>query len=493
MKRIGKYLLTAALCMGMMAVTLPVRAASVPADSGSTETGAAEGAEPGSGSEGEFGEQLTFSIDDKHRYEGMESSYQAGYLPTVENGTAVVILPLAADGEVKGNSLMVTPDLGSMEKSPFVYRNYQRTVTESAQADLDTGEVHSLYLVRLDLELTPERYNGVYPLTLNISAKDAHGQTVSQSFSTYVTITDGKSTQEPATEPPQVDEPKPESQPVVYVEKYTVTPGVVEAGTEFEIRASIKNTNKKQKLQNLVLTATTDAEGLTLLDDSNITFWEKLGKEESRELVLRYRSASSMAVGKYHVQLSISYDNKDAVTLSSSGTMDVFVTQPMRVEGTVPTIASSVNAGDTITLSFQAANLGKSAAYNVRFELDAAGLMPTGSAFIGNLESGSAGEAQMKVFVGAKNMNRDQEEEQYGQTGGTITLIYEDENGTEYTEESYFNTEIKELIISAGAEVPKEDDTKQGAWWISITAGAVVLAVLAGVFVWKKKKADREE
>lgn len=139
--------------------------------------------------------------------------------------------------------------------------------------------------------------------------------------------------------------------------------------------------------------------------------------------------------------------------------------------------------------------MGKSSAYNVRFELDAAGLIPTGSAFIGNLESGSAGEAQMKVFVGAKNMNRDlaEGEELYGQTGGTITLIYEDENGTEYKEESYFNTKINELVISAGSEVQKEEENQTSAWWISIAIGAVVLAGLAGILIWKKKKAVQEE
>lgn len=461
-------------------------------DSGSDKTQAGEG---DSGADDGPIEQLTFSIDDSHRYDAMGSSYQAGYLPAVENGIAVVILPLTADGPVRGNSVMITPELGGTEGSPFVYRNYQKTVTESVQTDLDTGEARTLYLVRLDLELSGDRYNGVYPLVLNLTAKDERGQSVSQSFTTYVTVTDGKSTDVPVTEPQAPEETKPESQPVLFVEKYTVTPGTVEAGQEFEIRAVIKNTNKKQKVQNLTLTATTDAEGLTLLDDSNITFWEKLGKEESRELVLHYRAESSIAVGKYHVQLAISYDNENAMTLSASGTMDIAVTQPMRVEGTVPTVATSVNAGDTITLSFQAANMGKSAAYNVRFELDAAGLIPTGSAFIGNLESGSAGEAQMKVFVGAKNMNRDlaEGEELYGQTGGTITLIYEDENGTEYKEESYFNTKINELVISAGSEVQKEEENQTSAWWISIAIGAVVLAGLAGILIWKKKKAVQEE
>ena len=138
----------------------------------SGEAGQPGETEPGGSGEGDaILSALTFFLDDSHRYEGMAQSYRDGYLPTVENGRAILILPLLADGEVEGDRLTVAPELGSTESSPFVYRNYQQTVTASRETPLDGGEPVELYLVRLSLELSPDRYNGVYPVGVTVTAK----------------------------------------------------------------------------------------------------------------------------------------------------------------------------------------------------------------------------------------------------------------------------------------------------------------------------------
>lgn len=41
--------------------------------------------------------------------------------------------------------------------------------------------------------MTPERTNGVYPVTVNISGYDATGTPIDCIYTIYVTITDGKS------------------------------------------------------------------------------------------------------------------------------------------------------------------------------------------------------------------------------------------------------------------------------------------------------------
>ena len=193
--------------------------------------------------------------------------------------------------------------------------------------------------------------------------------------------------------------------------------------------------------------------------------------------------------------LSMAYDNEDAVTLSSSGDLLVSLVQPMRVQGEIPIIASSVNAGDTISLNFHAVNLGRGKAYNVRFELDAPGLIPAGSAFIGNLEGGTAGTAEIKVFIGTKNMNRDLAEggELYGESSGKMTLIYEDESGNEYTEEFYFSTFLNELVVGTAESTASDTAESSGQWWISIAAGAVLLAGLSAFLIWKKRSVHEED
>lgn len=441
--------------------------------------------------EEDFG-NLTFSIDDSHRYEGMAQSYRDGYLPTVENGRAILILPLLADGEVEGDRLTVAPELGSTESSPFVYRNYQQTVTASRETPLDGGEPVELYLVRLSLELSPDRYNGVYPVGVTVTAKGAGGIPASQTFTTYVTISDGRSTEVPTEAPPAEEEPQ--SQPLLYVERYTVSPATVEAGQEFMVTAHIRNTSESQSVRNMAIQAAADSDQLTLLEDSSTTYWERLGADTTRELTLRYRAETAIPVGKYHIQLSMTFDNEDAMTLSASGDLAVTVTQPMRVEGEYPLVADSVSAGDTVSLSFQAVNMGKSAAYNVRFELEAPGLMPGGSAYIGNLEAGTAGAAEMRVFVGAKSMNSEllEGEEPYGYSSGVMTLIYEDETGNEYREEEHFTTNIQELVIGSGEVSAEPEEKGFGQWWLAVGVVALALAGL-GAAVWVRRKRAREE
>ena len=132
--------------------------------------------------------------------------------------------------------------------------------------------------------------------------------------------------------------------------------------------------------------------------------------------------------------------------------------------------------------------MGKSRAYNVRFELDAAGLVPNGLAYIGNLEAGSSGNADMKVFVGSKDMNRslDKDAERYGSTSGLITMIYEDENGNEFKEEHPFNTYIEELVIRGVAE-EEPHESGSGQWFIATGVGIAAAAGLTGWLIYHSR------
>jgi hypothetical protein len=295
-----------------------------------------------------------------------------------------------------------------------------------------------------------------------------------------VTITDGKST-EPVTKEEVIPvETKPQSQPLLYISDYTVDPEVAVAGQTFLVTAVIRNTSKTRPVRNMAIRVSTDSTELTLLEDSSTVYWERLEADTTRSLQLRLRAENSIAVGKYNIMLDMTFDNEDAVTLSASGKVPVAVTQPMELQATFPDIASNVNAGDTVALSFQALNLGKSKAYNVRFELDGAGLIPNGVAYIGNLEAGSAGSAEMKVFVGSKDMNRTLEEgmERYGQTSGVLTMVYEDENGNELREEKHFGTFVEELVVNS----PKKDEPERSGfqWWIAVVAGAAAVIAICG-------------
>ena len=429
-------------------------------------------------------ETTSLRIDDENVYDGMDKAYKNGYTPTVKNGTATIVLPLVANGAIQKNAIMVTPGLGNPSSSPFVYKNYQKTVQLGENAINGSRTTVSSFLVRFDLALSSDRINGVYPVTIDIQSMDTKGNTISQSFTCYVTITDGTNPDAETT----VEKETPVSQPKIIVSGYSVNPSPAIAGQAFTVKVTLKNISETQSVQNMMVTVSCDSKNFLLQNDSSTIYINKLDKQETAELLLTYVTDLETPAQRYNITLSIEYDNSEAVTLSSSGTVSVEVTQALRMEIEIPTIESEVNAGDTMPLTFQVMNLGRSTVYNVRVELSAPGLIPDGTAFIGNMEAGTSMTADMDVFIGTKTMTEGYEgEDKYGLTPGVITLIYEDEDGQEYIQEMEFSTTITEPVIIVSTATQEEETETAGQWWISIGIGAAVIVALITLLLLRKK------
>ncbi len=128
-------------------------------------------------------------------------------------------------------------------------------------------------------------------------------------------------------------------------------------------------------------------------------------------------------------------------------------------------------------------NMGKSTLYNVRCTLNAPGLIPQGSAYIGNMDPGTSKSGDLYVFIGTKDMtpttdaatptaeaatateevptatgeaatatgestantSAPDNSNQYGPTQGKITISYEDEYGKQYSQDIDIATTIGRL------------------------------------------------
>ena len=82
----------------------------------------------------------TLSIDTATVYEGMQTSYGQGYLPTVAEGKATILLPLL--GNTLGQRIRVTPELTA--GGPYVLGNYQFDLNKSTVTAVD-GSVHDVF------------------------------------------------------------------------------------------------------------------------------------------------------------------------------------------------------------------------------------------------------------------------------------------------------------------------------------------------------------
>ena len=439
-------------------------------------------------------------IDDANVYEGMDKAYNAGYLPQVKNGVVTLVLPLIADGDIKANQIVVTPNLGDSYSSPIQYKNYQKTfvldehlVNEEKNKDTDIEERVEAYLVCFEFPLKSDRKNETYPVSLSIQAQSASGSIIQQTYTCYFTVTDGVST-DVVTEPEisvgmTMEEETPESQPRILISKYSIDAVPVSAGEEFTATVTLRNTSETMAVQNMVVTVSCDSANFVLLNDSNTIYIDKLGAGKTMDVKIRYKTDLETPPQRYNVNLSMSYDNSDAMSLASSGSIMVEVAQVPDVELAPFNLEPEVNAGETIQMSFQVMNLGRSPIYNARVELSAPGLYPAGTGFIGNMEPGTAATTRLDVFIGMK----EDAEERYGATSGTVTLVYEDASGQEYTQEADIDTEIKALVISAPTTETEEEAESKAAsqWWISVLAGSAVIGILAIVLRKQKKQKSR--
>lgn len=421
------------------------------------------------------------TIDTKNLYDGMSKTYAQGYTPTITSGNVRIVLPLLdKSNALNGASITVTPKVYDVN-SPVLLSNRQFSVTKGISSD---------YLIDFTVPLAKDRFNGKYSVVIQVSYTSA-GAIVTQDFDIVLYIKDGK---DPNATPPPEPIIKPTSQPIVMITGHTQTPQNIEAGQEFSVAITLENTNEKKGVQNMTVTATTESPHLTLLNETNSFYYKSLAKSGELDIELKYKTSMEAPAGKYTISLHMNYDNADAQTLSSSGLVTVEISQPMRVEMEMQKMPQELNAGDTLPLSFSVMNLGRGKVYNVRVVLNAPGLLPNSSAFIGNMEAGTSGDADMNIFVGTKDMSDGYEgTDKYGYTNGVATLIYEDENGKEYTQEFELSTTINTPIINAVSDEVDIKPEKAGQWWISlIVAGALAAGVGAFLIVRKRKRQNDE-
>lgn len=430
---------------------------------------------------------VSFEIDNKNVYGGMEQAYKDGYSPTVSGNTTRIILPLISSGTVANNTVIATPNLGDPSTSPFVFNNYEKNVS-LAQHTVNSGKNKvQAYYVYFDLPLSSSRTNGSYPVEIAISGKDQSGNPFSQSFTTYVQITDGASMTEniPTDVPPQ--EEKPQSKPVLIVQSSQISPSPINAGDEFSAKVVIKNTSTKKAVQNVVFTISSESKGITLLMDSNTVYLSKLGSGKTHTLDLKYKTSSKLETGGHTINIAMSYDDDEAATSTSEGQVEFEVAQPMKLKLNISEIPPEINAGDVLPITFQAINMGRGSIYNARCELDVDGLSSSTTAFFGNIDSGTDKTLDMNVFVGT----RKQSTEQYGVTNGKIILTYENEDGKEETQTFDVSTTIKKPIISA-ANGNNNEKKPQSQWWITLAIGGILIAGGAW-YLFKYKRSKQNE
>ena len=430
------------------------------------------------------------TIDTENIYDGMDKAYEDGYVPRTENGFMYIVLPMLSNGNIYQNRIKVSLGLGSGASSPFVMANYEKTFELETVTPKNSNEEKELFLIEFTVRLSSERINGVYPVAVNISGYDDSGTPIDCSYTIYVTITDGKSN--------QVTQPAPEvatAEPVVYISNSVVQPDKVMAGEEFTLTVTLKNSLATKSVKNMLVKIDTGNLHINLLENANVFQVDKIPAGGETELTFRLASDASIPAGKYNLNFTFNYDSSKTLNLSSSGSTIVEIHQPANMELVTPRFAQSVTVGETIPLSLQVMNMGRDPMYNVRCTVSGFGFAPSNTGYIGTMDAGSSATTEVELYIIALNASQGNENgSQYGDTVGTVTLIYEDETGQEYQQETQFETTVNRPVVEVAQTASGEDAEEKaaGQWWISVLIlGGVILAAGFGFVLIKRKKKNR--
>jgi hypothetical protein len=432
-------------------------------------------------------------IDNQNIYDGMENSFSNGYIPSANNGNVTICLPLIATQSIINNEIFVTLNYGETSVSPFVFANSQKSF-KLAKHNCSDGNQIEAYLLVFYAPLMANRINGQYPITFDVSYYTADGSR-SQQFTVYVSVTDGKDPDAtPTPAEPSLSKPK------IMLTGYTIYPNPAIAGQPVELSVTLNNTSTIQAMQNIKISLKSQGD-IIPYGNNGTHFIEGIGKQESVTLVFHLKERPDVKPEPQEISLIIEYEDSKATVLSAEETLIIEVSQPMKMEFGIPNLPSSLNAGDMIPVTMGVFNLGKGTVYNVMCKLEAPGLIPDGSVFLGNMGNGISKLCEFSVFVGTLDMTvsddvetpaKVPDDEKYGKTTGKIIVTYEDEFGTSQTEEIEVVSSINRPIIQETKPIVEQKPETVSQWWISVIIAACIIAGLTTLFLLSRARTRAE-
>ncbi|MCH5353429.1 MAG: hypothetical protein J1E06_08180 [Acutalibacter sp.] len=425
--------------------------------------------------------RVKLTIDNENIYKDMAKSYSQGYVPSISGGYAVVVLPLLCDGELRDDRLRAAVTLGDTSSSPFVGKNYEKTVSLAAHEVNGGKKTVQGYCVSFSLQLKTDRYNGTYPVSVRISGEDQNYEDVTGDFTVFVTITDGK-------DPNAVPTPEPvKEEDIVLGPKILVqsceaesleeggTPGKINAGDRMQVKITLENTSKTEGVENMTVTVGSPGDGFLFTGASDSTYVDSLPAGGTVDVIRTYTVKPETSAGQYEIPVSFDFAYGKGMTGTGSGTARVDISQPLEMEFSLLQMPAEAVVSDTVEVNVQAINLSRAKAYNVRAAIEGDGLSPAGTAFIGDLEGGTAQQIPLQILIAGLSQGNSF----YGPTEGKITYQYEDGEGTEYSLEETFSLNIR----SPFSDTPQQPEDEPGQWWVlmAVMAGALLLiAVFLG-------------
>lgn len=235
-------------------------------------------------------------------------------------------------------------------------------------------------------------------------------------------MTDGKN-------PPDLnDVPKQEVEnPELFISSCTVDPDAVGGEEEFAVTVTIDNIGSI-RARSMRLSYGSEAAGIVPVETNSAMHLPNIASGKIETLSFKLRTTKDVLTGEQPFYITLDYVDLYGGVYSGTRTFLIHVTQPAKMSYDSVSMPKEVTAGKTISLLANVFIIGKSTLRNVSVNLTGAGLYPTSSVFLGDIQPRQAGYSEMKVFIGMLSMTEGYMES-YGWTNGTYVISYRDDVG----------------------------------------------------------------
>ena len=289
--------------------------------------------------------------------------------------------------------------------------------------------------------------------------------------------------------------------PQLLLEDSNLSSQTLKAGSIWEMSVTFRNKSRSQNVYGLKISLSTETKGIEF--DKNSFYVQRLTPGESITLTQNLSIAEDTEPGQVTILFSLEYEDSKASSANSTETLTFNVSQPVRAELEVSDIPSVFYTMDTVEIPVKALNLGRDKIYNAKVKLEADGLSPKETAFLGNVDEGTAKEStgnkssksQSVAEAGSLSDNVSDISDENDATSqntsispdqitGKLILIYEDSTGNSYQTAVDFSSEIKESQIQSLKVEDSQEETN--SWWYSIFAILAVLFIIIVLFLMSR-------
>lgn len=278
------------------------------------------------------------------------------------------------------------------------------------------------------------------------------------------------------------EEEAPVHTPKVVVSGCSTDVEQIEPGMEVTFTVTLKNTSTDVPVYNMKVTYESASGELIPLEATNSRYIGSLGAGSVTSLSFSMRVPKDLNSFSQKLTITMEYEDEKAMSYSGSESVFVNIFRPFSFHADAPVAPPAVESGTTATITINLFNTGKATIYNVCCKLECRGFLDSGTYYLGNIEPESSLTATLSPIAADRNYGPlgDKSTEKYGSVSGKIIITYEDEAGTEYTEEKSVTTEI--TAPPDEIEEPEIKEIKYSSqWWISIV---VLLIVIDGLILF---------